>query len=117
MSDYASLKKRKAPQTVTILLALLVILELCSLAVLMSRVMSYSPAETKHVISLTKGSGVRTGRRGADGIIQWNTEGAAPRRFLSAAIMPGAVRSGRLASSEEARLTAAPGVTAPTPPA
>ncbi len=81
MSDYASPKKSTAPRTLSVLLALLILLALCSGAVLLSRVISFSPAETKHIISLTQGAGVRTGHRNADGSISWN-EGTRARCYM-----------------------------------
>ena len=54
MSDYASLKKTKAPRTLSVLLALLILLEICSLGVLASRVMTFSAQPTNRTISLTK---------------------------------------------------------------
>ena len=96
MSDYASPKKSTVPRTLSVLLALLILLELCSAAVLLSRVISFSPAETKHIISLTQGAGVRTGRRNADGSISWN-EGTRARCYM-VSIMP-RIDAARMAAS------------------
>ncbi len=89
MSDYASLKKTKAPRTLSVLLALLILLEICSLGVLASRVMTFSAQPTNRTISLTQGSAVKTGRRNADGSISWNEGSAMNRGFLTASILPG----------------------------
>ena len=91
MSDYASLKKTKAPKALSVLLALLILLELCSLGVLASRMVTYSVKPTNRTISLTQGANVKTGRRNADGSITWNEGSALMDRaqLLTAAVMPG----------------------------
>lgn len=98
MSDYASPKKSAAPRTLSVLLALLILLAVCSGAVLLSRVISFSSPETKHVISLTQGAGVRTGRRKADGSIRWN-EGTRARCYM-VSILPG-IDAARIAAAAD----------------
>lgn len=93
MSDYASLKKTKTPRTLSVLLALLILLEICSLGVLASRVMTFSSKPSNQTISLTKGANVKTGRWNADGSITWNEGSAQPetrKQLLTASILPGA---------------------------
>ena len=89
MSDYASLKKTKTPRTLSVLLALLILLEICSLGVLASRMVTYSAKPTNRTISLTQGAGVKIGRRNADGSVTWDEGSALNRGFLTASIMPG----------------------------
>lgn len=92
MSDYASLKKTKAPKTLSVLLVLLILLEICSLGVLASRVVTFSSKPSNQTISLTKGANVKTGRRNADGSITWNEGSALPatgKQLLTASILPG----------------------------
>ena len=67
MSDYAALKKNNSPKTLSILLALLILLELCSVAVLTGRVINYSSDKGSYTISLTNGSNVRKGILREDG--------------------------------------------------
>ena len=61
MSEYAALRKNKGPKTLSVLLVLLILLELCSVAVLTSRVINYSTDKGNYTISLTSGSNVRIG--------------------------------------------------------
>ena len=57
MKDYASLKKRNtASRTIAIIMALLLIVEMCSLTMLFSRVVGYSVDKSGYVISLTEGA-------------------------------------------------------------
>ena len=56
MNDYKSLRKKNGARTIAIIMALLVILEMCSLAVLFSQVVSYSAGSDRYVISLIDGA-------------------------------------------------------------
>lgn len=78
MSDYAALKKNNSPKTLSILLALLILLELCSVAVLTGRVINYSSDKGSYTISLTNGSNVRKGILREDGSIVWESGSALP---------------------------------------
>ena len=56
MNDYASLRKpKKASRSIAMIMAVLLIIEMCSIAVLFSRVVTYSTEPSKYVISLTEG--------------------------------------------------------------
>ena len=57
MKDYASLKKpNNATRTIAIIMAVLLIVEMCSLTMLFSRVVGYSVDNSGYVISLTNGA-------------------------------------------------------------
>ena len=57
MKDYASLRKRNnASRTIAIIMAVLLIIEMCSLTMLFSRVVGYSVDNSGYVISLTEGA-------------------------------------------------------------
>ena len=86
MSEYAALKKSKGPKTLSVLLVLLILLELCSVAVLTSRVINYSTDKGNYTISLTSGSNVRVGHRQADGTIRWEDSSALPVENAGAAV-------------------------------
>lgn len=55
MKDYASLRKKRTTRTLGILLVVLLIIEVCSLTVLFSRVANYSTGGDYYQISLTEG--------------------------------------------------------------
>ncbi|MBQ3330398.1 MAG: hypothetical protein IJG87_04375 [Ruminococcus sp.] len=57
MKDYASLRKRNnASRTIAIIMAVLLIIEMCSLTMLFSLVVGYSVDNSGYVISLTEGA-------------------------------------------------------------
>lgn len=78
MSEYAALKKSNGPKTLSVLLALLILLELCSVAVLTGRVINYSSDKGNYTISLTNGSNVRKGILREDGSILWESGSEVP---------------------------------------
>ncbi|MBQ3417952.1 MAG: LPXTG cell wall anchor domain-containing protein [Ruminococcus sp.] len=55
MKDYASLRKKRTTRTIGILLVVLLIIEVCSLTVLFSRVANYTTGGNYYQISLTEG--------------------------------------------------------------
>ena len=55
MKDYASLRKKRTTRTIGILLVVLLIIEVCSLTVLFSRVANYTTGSDYYQISLTEG--------------------------------------------------------------
>lgn len=57
MKDYASLrKKHTASRTIALIMAVLLVIEMCSLAMLFSRVVGFSENASGYVISLTEGA-------------------------------------------------------------
>ena len=57
MNDYASLRKtKKTTRTIAVVMAILFIVEMCSLAMFFSRVIAYSSSALGYVISLTEGA-------------------------------------------------------------
>ena len=56
MKDYASLKKKNtASRTIAIIMAVLLVIEMCSLTMLFSRVVGFTNNDDGYVLSLTKG--------------------------------------------------------------
>ena len=57
MNDYKSLRKAiNSRRTIAIIMAVLIVVEMCSLAMLFSRVITYSTDSSRYVISLTEGA-------------------------------------------------------------
>ena len=56
MKDYASLKKKhNGSRTIAMIMAVLLIVEMCSLTMLFSRVIGFTNSDDGYVLSLTKG--------------------------------------------------------------
>ena len=55
MNDYKSLRKKNGSRVLALVMVLLLVLEVCSLAVLFSQVATYTGGAKKYVISLTEG--------------------------------------------------------------
>lgn len=74
MNDYKSLRKTASARTLSIVLIILILLEICSLAVLFSRLSIWSQRENENVFSLIESSditNVRVGRISPDGTIKF----------------------------------------------
>lgn len=77
MNDYQSLRKDHTNRSVSIILVMLILLEICSLAVLFSRLSLWIRQENENVFPLTEKTdmtNIRVGKIESDGTISFNEE-------------------------------------------
>lgn len=86
VNNYDSLRRRNSSRPLGVMLAILILLELCSLAILFSRISVWSPTVGGDVFPLTESTDmtrVRIGTKLSDGTIKYDEELAEYRRESS----------------------------------